>query len=437
MWFRVLGPPEIGVAGRLLPIRRRRERYLLGILALDANRAVSVHRLGELLWCGSPPENARRIVQSHVARLRSVLGAHESHRHGVTLETNGYGYVLTTDPDRVDAQRFQTLLARATASDLGVRAGLLRTALDLWREPLPPPPEEVLWWRIFGHLDELRATAYEDWIAAGLQLGDGDRLIPELARLVGIYPTRERLVEMHMIALEAAGRSADALAAYARAHAVLSGELGIEPGPRLRERQLAILRQTGRADSERVARVNGAAASTLGAPARPAPAPQRSRSSVAPAETPARRDTVRSATGDQPAITVTAVPGTDTPGTVGTSRAALARHWAGGEAGAFVDFAQTWHAAGQPQRAHALYTSALVLATIGHNRYEAARARIGLGHVCAAMNEPTQARQHWAHAIELYRALDLPDDHALHACLDLIPMVRTTDADGVPPVERS
>src|SRR5262249_7006569 len=62
-------------------------------------------------------------------------------------------------------------------------------------------------------------------------------------RLVGEYPLRERLWYLLMLALYRSGRQADALAAYQRARAVLAGELGLEPGPELRELERAGLRQ--------------------------------------------------------------------------------------------------------------------------------------------------------------------------------------------------
>ena len=351
MWFRVLGPVAVEVDGQTVPIARRRERYLLGVLAFEANRPVPVARLGELLW-DHPPPGIRRLVQSHVARLRSVLRACDSRRHGVALESGEHGYVLRTDPDRVDALRFRALLARADTGSLRKRAELLRAALELWPQPLPPPADDVIWWRVFGHLDELRATAYENWFAAGLQLGDASRLIPEMARLVGTYPTRERLVEMYMTALDSAGRGADALAAFTRPRAVLADELGIEPGPRLREVHLAILSRSGPPPS-----LPGPTDGPVADPADPADPP--------PDPT---------------------VPDID--------RVAAAMTWAGDEADAFNRLAEAAYTAGQPERARGLFATALALATVGGHPHRAARSHTGLGQVFDALRDPDRARHH-------------------------------------------
>ena len=66
--------------------------------------------------------------------------------------------------------------------------------------------------------------------------------MPELERLVAKEPLREHLRGQLMLALYAAGRQADALAAYQEARRELD-EVGLEPGPRLRELEQAILRQ--------------------------------------------------------------------------------------------------------------------------------------------------------------------------------------------------
>ena len=71
-------------------------------------------------------------------------------------------------------------------------------------------------------------------------------MIGELERLVGEHPLRERPCELLMLALYRAGRQAEALAVYRSAHALLDQELGLEPGPKLRELQEMILRHDAR-----------------------------------------------------------------------------------------------------------------------------------------------------------------------------------------------
>jgi len=86
-------------------------------------------------------------------------------------------------------------------------------------------------------------VAIEERIETGLALGRGGDLVAELEQLIGAHPFRERLRGLLMVALYRTGRQAEALQAYRDARAVLVEELGIEPGPALRELEKAILRQ--------------------------------------------------------------------------------------------------------------------------------------------------------------------------------------------------
>jgi hypothetical protein len=94
-----------------------------------------------------------------------------------------------------------------------------------------------------ARLEELRLAAVELRVEADLASGRHIELVGELQRLTSEHPWRERLHAQLMLALYRSGRQADALAAYQHARRVLDDELGIAPGPQLRELQHAILVQ--------------------------------------------------------------------------------------------------------------------------------------------------------------------------------------------------
>ena len=120
----------------------------------------------------------------------------------------------------------------------------LGTALALWRgRPFGDLADEGALRNEALRLEELRLLALEERIEADLALGAGPELIDELESLVRDHPYRERLWAQLMLVLYRAQRQADALAAYQRARVVLDEDLGLEPGPALRELELAILRQ--------------------------------------------------------------------------------------------------------------------------------------------------------------------------------------------------
>ena len=93
-----------------------------------------------------------------------------------------------------------------------------------------------------GRLEELRLGAAEDRIDAEFALGRHSALVAELEQRVHRYPMRERLRAQSMLALYRCGRQADALETYRAGRRVLRDELGLEPGPRLRELEQAVLR---------------------------------------------------------------------------------------------------------------------------------------------------------------------------------------------------
>ena len=88
----------------------------------------------------------------------------------------------------------------------------------------------------------------EQRIDADLACGESSSLVPELQQLVREHPLRERLVGQLMLALYRAGRHSDALAVFAASRQRLAGELGLDPGPRLRELERQILRHDSELD---------------------------------------------------------------------------------------------------------------------------------------------------------------------------------------------
>jgi DNA-binding SARP family transcriptional activator len=209
MRYRVLGPVEVVRDDTVVSIVRRRERCLLGLLLLDVGRTVPADRLVDLLWDGEPPEHARRAVQSHVARIRATVsfGPYEE------LAPGGGGYVLHVDPDTVDAHRFRTLVVDARqATDLAKQMALLERAVALWRgELLQGAATARLRERLGEELDALRLDAIEERLAAGLELGLHQHLLPELARMTALHPGREAFAELYMRALHRVGRDTEAL----------------------------------------------------------------------------------------------------------------------------------------------------------------------------------------------------------------------------------
>ena len=240
MDFRLLGPLEVSDGETILPLAGGRQRALLAILLLHANRTVSVERLIDDLWGAAVPDTAVKAVQIYVSRLRKVLPAER-------LLTRPPGYVIEVGEGELDLDRFEQLLAGGRQALSERRAEdasrLLRKALALWRGPALTEFSEPFAQPEAGRLEEVRFSALEERIEADLALGRHADLVGELEALVSRSPLRERLRGQQMLALYRCGRQADALAAHQEGRRLLDQELGIQPAPTLRELERRILQQ--------------------------------------------------------------------------------------------------------------------------------------------------------------------------------------------------
>jgi DNA-binding SARP family transcriptional activator len=223
--FRLLGPLEAVVDGTPVQLAAAKPRALLALLLLNRNHVVSTERLIDELWENDPPAQATKTVQVYVSQLRKALGSDR-------LVTRPPGYLLRVEPGELDLERFEELMASAREQPPADARTTLEEALALWRGP----PEPVV-----ARLDELRANAYEDWLHASVE--SGRAVTPQLEELVAREPLRERPRALLMLALYRSGRQADALELFRRTRELFVDELGIEPGPELRELEQAMLRQ--------------------------------------------------------------------------------------------------------------------------------------------------------------------------------------------------
>jgi DNA-binding SARP family transcriptional activator len=237
--FKVLGPLEVLDAGQPLDLGAPRQRALFAFLLLHANEVVSTDRLAEALWPGEIPKTAAKAIQVYVSALRKALGSARQ-----VIETRAPGYLVRVEPGELDLQRFEQLLARARGEEPAARAATLREALSLWRDaPLADFAYEPFVQTEAARLEELRQLALEERLEAELELGGGRELVGELQALLAERPLQERPRALLMRALYRAGRQSDALDVFREGRRLLDEELGLEPGPELRELEGAILRQ--------------------------------------------------------------------------------------------------------------------------------------------------------------------------------------------------
>src|SRR5215208_1456564 len=104
MDYRVLGPLEVRDGDESLPLAGAKQRALLALLLLHANRVLGRDRLIDELWGEHPPATAVQSLQVYVSRLRKLLPADK-------LLTRPPGYLLEVEPDELDLRCFEKLLA--------------------------------------------------------------------------------------------------------------------------------------------------------------------------------------------------------------------------------------------------------------------------------------------------------------------------------------
>jgi DNA-binding SARP family transcriptional activator len=240
--FGVLGPVQVLDDGVPRPLPATKQRTALAVLLLRVHAVVPMDVMIESLWPDQQPPDPRGALHTHVMRLRRTLGPEA----GARVRTVGAGYTIDVEDPELDSVRFVGLAACGAAALAEDRyddaSDAFRSALALWRgEPLADVP--VNGWQLdeAARLAELRWLAVENWIAAELRGGRYAQVIAELRGLARAHPFRERFHEQLMRALYAVDRRAEALEVYRASRRVLAEELGIEPGPALRELYQAIL----------------------------------------------------------------------------------------------------------------------------------------------------------------------------------------------------
>jgi DNA-binding SARP family transcriptional activator len=240
--YRVLGPLEVVGDGGPVALGSVQQRAVLALLIVHAPEIVSIDRLIDELWGERPPTTAPHAVQVYVSAIRKTL-RNATAGAGVGLTRSGSGYVLEVDPQRVDATRFQMLVAtaqRALADAPANASSLFEEALELWRGPPLAELEFQFAVRERERLEELHAVAVEGQVDARLACGAHREVIGTITGLVASNPLREAPRRLLMLALYRAGRHAEALAAYRDACEALD-EIGLQPGPELRQLERAIL----------------------------------------------------------------------------------------------------------------------------------------------------------------------------------------------------
>ncbi|MDX3692550.1 BTAD domain-containing putative transcriptional regulator [Streptomyces europaeiscabiei] len=239
--FAVLGSVEARVNGRIVDLGHARQRCVLAVLLVDANRVVSVDQLVERIWADRLPQRVRNTLYGYVSRLRGALAVAE----GADIVRRSGGYVLDVEATAVDLHRFHDVVARARAAARNEQdeqaAALFGQALGLWRGDAFAGLDTPWINALREAVDQERVAAESDRTDVRLRCGHHSGLLAELSTRTERHPLDERLAGQFILALYRGGRPADALSHYEQTRLLLAEELGCDPSLPLRQLHRQIL----------------------------------------------------------------------------------------------------------------------------------------------------------------------------------------------------
>jgi DNA-binding SARP family transcriptional activator len=226
-----------------LTINSNRQRIVLALLIINANRLVPVERLVDAVWNDDPPTTARAQIHTCVSNIRRFL---KRIGLGDRITTRFPGYILHVNQGEIDLHDFDARLIHAaenarSAPLSAMAVADLRDAVGRCTGTPFVDVESRIVQSVTAQLIERKVSAIEECIEAEIQLGRHHEVLDELMALIAEYPLRSRLRALHMTALHQAGRRVEALEAYQQFRTAMVEELGVEPGAELRSVHMRIL----------------------------------------------------------------------------------------------------------------------------------------------------------------------------------------------------
>lgn len=243
----LLGPLAAWQGDVLVTPTAEKPRKLLALLALTPGQLVPKTTMFDELWGDEIPRYAHNLVQTYIMHLRNRIGSASGEPvdpKRIVVTSHG-GYLLDT-VGRIDVQEFDRLAFeghRAHAlGDYETASKLFTAAMAVWRDRAFVDVEAGPVLEAEAHrLEETRLNVLDRRIDADLRLGRHHQLLGELAGLVRRYRAHEGMHAHFMVALHRSGRRSEAAEVYRRLHSRLVSQFGLEPSPKLRRLQQAIL----------------------------------------------------------------------------------------------------------------------------------------------------------------------------------------------------
>lgn len=234
---RVLGPVAVRTVGDWVQVRGKQTRTILATLVVSARHVVPSDLLIDAVWGSRPHDGAAAALQTHVSRLRHLLGSN-------VINHEADGYVLDIPCGRIDACRFERLAIEAERlRPIEPEAAYRRAlrALRMWRGSPFGDLDDVEVLRLeIRRLEEIRIAVQQTALAAELDTGRVTEAVAALSTDVIEYPHREGMWYLLARGLALQGRRVEALDALARYREIVAAA-ALEPDDRI-ERLAELIR---------------------------------------------------------------------------------------------------------------------------------------------------------------------------------------------------
>ncbi|MGA6167103.1 tetratricopeptide repeat protein [Amycolatopsis magusensis] len=244
--IRVLGPLSVHHAGEPVELGAEKQRRLLALLAIQPNRLVRREEIVDALWGDDPPSSCLELVHTYVARLRKVLEPRRVRQEPArVITTVEGGYLLSVEEEQLDLLQFEAAVAQERWLD----------ALGAWRGPVLAGLEGFRHHPVCHAITARRSAAVLAYAEIAEAQGNHEDAVPHLRALTAAEPLHETAHAQLMLALAGAGQQAAALEVFDDIRHRLADELGIEPGPELRQAHERVLHPDAPAGRHRPAQL--------------------------------------------------------------------------------------------------------------------------------------------------------------------------------------
>jgi DNA-binding SARP family transcriptional activator/tetratricopeptide (TPR) repeat protein len=244
----ILGPLRIWHDGAEVPIPPRHQAHLLALLLARQGRPTSIAELVDLLWQHEPPVSAVNALHRYVGALRRLLQPGLPARaSGSYLMRRGSGYLIEAGPRISDLAAFRELVGTAAASLADPDAALdaYVRGLRLWNGPAGDGlRREAAVASVFAALDSEFLAACRAAADLARSQGRPEVVLRALGLAAAMAPLDEPVHASLIATLGAAGQQSEALSVFSAVRRRLVEELGVEPGPELREAHHRVLAES-------------------------------------------------------------------------------------------------------------------------------------------------------------------------------------------------